>query len=70
MFIEHWHRSAWLVIGAGGSLPLARCGADMSTVFAALTAGSLAYGALNAVALRRTASSEPARARAPLQAAE
>ncbi len=61
---------ARLVIGAGGSLILARSGADMSTVFAAVTAGSLAYGALNAVALRRTASSEPAPVGAPLPVAE
>nr|WP_321986200.1 MATE family efflux transporter [uncultured Lichenicoccus sp.] len=61
---------ARLVIGAGGSLVLARSGADISTVFAAVTAGSLAYGALNAVQMRRVASSEPPCARAPLQIAE
>ena len=61
---------ARLVIGAGGSLMLARSGADMSAVFAAVTAGSIAYGALNAVGLRRTASSESSRVLAPLQVAQ
>ena len=46
---------ARLGIGAGGSLMLARSGADISTVFAAVTAGSLAYGVLNAIGMRRTA---------------
>ncbi len=45
---------ARLLIGAGGGLVLARAGAGMAMVFAAVTASSLVYGALNAFGMRTT----------------